>query len=68
MGSEGTQSFRGMVKISISHNKRENPILHVMFTHKQDSKTLSPSKPLNPNHGIKGEKWANDQNTKRDLY
>jgi hypothetical protein len=47
---------RGMVKIRISHNKRENPILHIMFTHKQDSKTLSPSKPLKPNHGIKGER------------
>jgi hypothetical protein len=43
MGSEGTQSFRGMVKISINHDKKENPILHTMFTHKQDSKTLNPS-------------------------
>jgi hypothetical protein len=34
---------RGMVKISIYHNKKENPILHTMFTHKQDSKTLIPS-------------------------
>jgi hypothetical protein len=34
---------RGMVKISINHNKRENPILHTMFTHKQDSKTIIPS-------------------------
>jgi hypothetical protein len=43
MGSEGTQSFRGMVKIGINHDKKENPILHTMFTHKQDSKTLNPS-------------------------
>jgi hypothetical protein len=34
---------RGMVKIRINHNKKENPILHTMFTHKQDSKTLIPS-------------------------
>jgi hypothetical protein len=43
MGSEGTQSFRGMVKIGINHDNKENPILHTMFTHKQDSKTLNPS-------------------------
>jgi hypothetical protein len=43
MESEGTKSFRGMVKISINHNKKENPIFHTMFTHKQGSKTLIPS-------------------------
>ena len=61
MESEGTKSFRIMAKLSINHNKEENPMLHTMFTHKQDSKTLIPLKPLNPKHGIKGErvgKWS----------
>jgi hypothetical protein len=43
MESEGTKSFRIMAKISINHNKEENPMLHTLFTHKQDSKTLIPS-------------------------
>jgi hypothetical protein len=43
MGSEGTQIFRGLVKISINHEQKENPILPTMFTHKQDFKTLNPS-------------------------
>jgi hypothetical protein len=43
MESEGTKSFRIMAKLSINHNKEENPMLHTMSTHKQDSKTLIPS-------------------------
>jgi hypothetical protein len=42
MESEGTQSFRGMVKISINHNKKETLAFIQFFTHKQDSKTLIP--------------------------
>jgi hypothetical protein len=43
MESEGTKCLRIMAKLSINHNKEENPMLHIMFTHKQDSKTLIPS-------------------------
>jgi hypothetical protein len=43
MESEGTKSFRIMAKLSNNHKKEENPMLHTMFTHKQDSKTLIPS-------------------------
>jgi hypothetical protein len=39
IGSEGTQGFRGMVKISINHDKEENPILHTKFT---TNKILKP--------------------------
>jgi hypothetical protein len=42
MESEGTQSFRGRVKISINHNKKETLAFIQFFTHKPGSKTLIP--------------------------
>jgi hypothetical protein len=62
--NESTKRFRIMAKLSIDHIKRDT--LAFIHSHSQkDSKTLiSPVKPLNPKHGIKGKrlcKWPNHE-------
>jgi hypothetical protein len=56
MEGEGTQSFRGMVKISINHNKKGTPAFIQCSPIKKILKPYFVLKPLNPNHGIKGER------------